>query len=244
MHHERQRQCVRFDQIDGFIVVPHNVRIAIRWSLLTSVENRALTEARSALGDRYDPAVSGRVAEWYLCALVLSEPVQKWLHANRRSMKDDVYPEDIKAIPIKLLTPKQQRPFIEFAKERHRLWGEIIALESRGFDKNGSLPIWDLVKTFRAANPKLRFGLLVHASMNDVIKIDQAFWQTPLRGLRAAGPPTSSTPSRAFLPVMASLAAQCHNIPSTISKTPLPHISFPPPPTRPTSPNTSFLFVE
>jgi hypothetical protein len=172
---------------DGFLVVPDMVRIAVRWCLLDSIRNRALTEGRKSLGDRYDAKPSERVSEWYLCALFLSDPIQRWLHANRRSMKDHVYPEDIKAIPIKLVTPKQQQPFIELAKERHRLWAEIITLESRGFDKNGSLPIWDLVKTFRAANPKLRFGRIVHASMNDVVKIDQPFWNTPLRGLRTAG---------------------------------------------------------
>ncbi len=172
---------------DGFLVVPDMVRIAVRWCLLDGISNRALTEGRKALGDRYDAKKSERVSEWYVCALFLSDPIQQWLHANRRSMKEHVYPEDIKAIPIKLLTPKQQQPFIDLAKERHRLWAEIITLESRGFDKNGSLPVWDLVKAFRDASPKLRFGRLVHASMNDIVKIDQAFWQTPLRGLRAAG---------------------------------------------------------
>lgn len=172
---------------DGFLVVPDMVRIAVRWCLLDGIKNRSLSEGRKALGDRLDAKKSERISEWYLCALFLSDPIQRWLHANRRSMKDHVYPEDIKAIPIKLLTPKQQQPFVDHAKERHRLWGEIIALESRGFDKSGSLPIWDLVKTFRMANPNLRFGLLVHASMNDFFKIDQAYWQTPLRGLRAVG---------------------------------------------------------
>lgn len=172
---------------DGFIIVSHAVNIAVRWCLLADVTNRSITKAKNALGSRLDASRSSNLSEWYICALTQSEPIQRFLHANKRSMKEHVYPEDIKAIPIKLLTPKQQQPFIEFAKERHRLWGEIIALESRGFDKNGSLPIWDIVKTFRAANPKLRFGLLVHASMNDFFKIDQAFWQTPLRGLRAAG---------------------------------------------------------
>lgn len=172
---------------DGFLIVPDMVRIAVRWCLLEGIQNRSLSDGRKALGDRFDAKKSERISEWYLCALFLSDPIQRWLHAHRRSMKDHVYPEDIKAIPIKVLTPKQQQPFIEFAKERHRLWGEIITLESRGFDKNGSLPTWDLVQTFRVTNPKLRFGLLVHASMNDILKMDPAFSQTPLRGLRAAG---------------------------------------------------------
>ncbi|MCC6556084.1 MAG: N-6 DNA methylase [Polyangiaceae bacterium] len=172
---------------DGFLVVSDMVRVAVRWCLLEDLRNRSLTESRKALGDRYDPKRSERVSEWYLCALVLSDPVQRWLHANRRSMKDHVYPEDIKAIPVKLLTPKQQQPFIDLAKERHHLWSEIIDLEERGFGKNGELPVWEVVKAFRKANPKLRFWRLVHAATSDVLKIDQPFWQTPLRGLRSHG---------------------------------------------------------
>jgi hypothetical protein len=173
---------------DGtFAVVPHTVRIAIRWCLLAGIQNRALADARSALGKRYDPKHSERVSEWYLCALALSEPIQRHLHATRRSMKDDVYPEDIKAIPIKLITPKQQQPFIELARERHRLWAEIIALEERDFGKGGEVPVWEVVRAFHQANPKVKFWRLVHAATSDVFKIDRDYWKVPLSGLRNDG---------------------------------------------------------
>lgn len=171
----------------GFVRVDDMVRVAVRWCLLDGVENRSLKKGRSALGAAYDPARSERVSEWYLCAITLSAPVQARLQANVRSMKEHVYPEDIKALPIKLLTPKQQQPFIDLAKERHRIWAEIIDLEARGFDKGGQVPVWEVVAAFRKMNPKLRFWHLVAASTSDVMKIDQAFWQTPLRGLKSQG---------------------------------------------------------
>jgi type I restriction enzyme M protein len=118
-----------------WLVTPHTVRIAVRWCELGDVTNRALTEARQELtrAGRFDPAQSRDISEWYLCAIALSEPIQRWLYANKRSMKDDVYPEDIKAIPVKRLAPAEQRPFIDLEKERHRLWAELTALEAEGF---------------------------------------------------------------------------------------------------------------
>ncbi|HRI63332.1 MAG TPA: Eco57I restriction-modification methylase domain-containing protein, partial [Polyangium sp.] len=120
---------------DGFIIVSHAVNVAVRWCLLADIENRSIAKAKRALGNRLDASRSSNLSEWYLCALTQSEPIQCFLQANKRSMKEHVYPEDIKSIPIKLLPPKQQRPFIDLAKRRHRLWDEITALESRGFDK-------------------------------------------------------------------------------------------------------------
>lgn len=46
-------------------------------------------------------------------------------------MKDDVYPGDIKAIPVKRLPPAAQQPYIDLARERHRLWAEITALAKK-----------------------------------------------------------------------------------------------------------------
>jgi hypothetical protein len=113
----------------GWLVVPHTVRVAVRWCDLEEVENRTLEDARRALGERarYDPAQSRGLSEWYLCAIALSEPIQGWLHANKRSMKDDVYPGDIKAIPVKRLSLAAQGPYVDLARERHRLWAELGA---------------------------------------------------------------------------------------------------------------------
>jgi len=118
-----------------FLVAPHNVRISILWWRMADIENRALDSVRTALDEegRYDSALSRLFSEWYLCALALSEPVQRWLHATRRSMKDDVYPDDIRAIPVKRLSQQDQQPFVRLEQERHRLWRELIELEGRGF---------------------------------------------------------------------------------------------------------------
>src|SRR5262249_9874159 len=121
------------------------VRIALRWCDLEDVENDTLREARAALKEakRYHPETSGEFSEWYLCALALSEPIQKWLHANKRSMKDDVYPEDIKAIPIKHLSLEAQQPYVDLAQERHRLWAELTELEAQGYQigRNIKIPV-------------------------------------------------------------------------------------------------------
>jgi hypothetical protein len=63
-------------------------------------------------------------------------------------MKDDVYPEDIKAIPVKRIPPAAQRPYVVLARERHRLWSELTALEALGYriGKNVEIPVRALVE--------------------------------------------------------------------------------------------------
>ena len=124
---------------------------------------------------------------WYLCAIFLSEPIQKWLEANPRSMKDHVYPDDIKKLPIKLLPPKRQKPFIDLARERHLLWSEVIELEARGCDRKGSMPVWQLVRDYRVENPRVRFYKLMFLDIEHALEFDPAFRQEPLRGLDARG---------------------------------------------------------
>ncbi|NJL71088.1 MAG: hypothetical protein HC888_05450 [Candidatus Competibacteraceae bacterium] len=91
----------------GFLVVPDGVRVSVRWALLSKVDNRALLSARKKLSMQESERVklSADVDDWYLCALALSEPIQQWLHANNRSMKEDVYPDDIKAYTGKISPP-------------------------------------------------------------------------------------------------------------------------------------------
>jgi hypothetical protein len=174
-----------------FLTVSDSIRIAIRWELLEGVEARAVTDARNELKNekRYDPNLSHNFSEWYLCALALSEPIQKWLHANKRSMKEHVYPEDIKAIPIKCISPAAQQPYIELAKERHQLWSELVALEAEGYGigKNVEIPVHALVERFRKEHPKKRHLTLAQATAAGLFRMEPSFLQQSLSGARASG---------------------------------------------------------
>lgn len=174
----------------GYFVVPHTVRVAVRWTELEDVENRSLDEAREALRDtgHYDPEMSREFSEWYLCALALSEPIQKWLHAEKRSMKEDVYPEDIKAIPIKQISSTEQESFVRLEKERHGLWRELVAMEAKGFRIGAriEMPIFDLVGRFLQEHPKIdHLGLLKLPP--SLVEFEESALERDLRGVRAAG---------------------------------------------------------
>jgi len=174
-----------------FLTASDSVRVAVRWELLEDVKNRALTDERNELKkeNRYNSALSQSFSDWYLCALALSEPVQKWLHANKRSMKEHVYPEDIKAIPIKNISPVDQEPYIALAKERHQLWSELTALEAEGYEigKNVVIPVHALVESFRKDHPKLRYLTLVQAMAAGSFRVEPSFLQQSLHGARASG---------------------------------------------------------
>jgi type I restriction enzyme M protein len=178
-----------------WLVVPHTVRIAVRWCELEGVKSDALDEARTMLRNekRYEPEDSRGFSEWYLCALALSEPIQKWLHANKRSMKDDVYPEDIKAIPVKRLSLAEQQPFIDLEQERHRLRSDLTALEVEGYElgKNqlGSveIPVHALVERFRKERPKVRHLTLAQAVAAGLFQMEPSSAEQSLRGARASG---------------------------------------------------------
>ncbi|MCK6592556.1 MAG: hypothetical protein L6Q76_33800 [Polyangiaceae bacterium] len=119
----------------------------------------------------------------------MSEPIQKWLHANKRSMKEHVYPEDIKAIPVKRISPEAQQPYIDLAKERHQLWSELVALEAEGYEigKNIEIPVHALVERFRKEHPKTRHLTLAQAMAAGLFRIEPSFLQQALRGARASG---------------------------------------------------------
>lgn len=174
----------------GHFIVPHTVRVAVRWINLEGVENRSLSEARAALRDedRYEPKTSKRFSEWYLCALALSEPIQKWLHAEKRSMKEDVYPEDIKAIPIKQISLAEQKPFVRLEKERHGLWRELVALEAEGFRIGAriEMPIRDLVERFLREHPKVEHLALLKLP-SSLVEFEESALESDLHGARAAG---------------------------------------------------------
>lgn len=174
----------------GHLIVPHTVRVAVRWLHLEGVENRALSEARDALRDsgRYDPEASRDFSEWYLCALALSEPIQKWLHAEKRSMKEDVYPDDIKAIPIKQISPDEQAPFVRLEKERHGLWRELVTLEKEGF-RIGSrieMPVRALAERFLREHPNVEHLALLKMP-SSLIELEEKSLERDLKGAKAAG---------------------------------------------------------
>lgn len=177
--------------LGDFLVTPDSVRLGVRWIELDGVQNRALSDERRRLTEekRYDPQASRGFSEWYLCALCLSEPIQKWLHANKRSMKDHVYPDDIKAIPIKRLPPDRQQPFIDLEKERHRLWSELKGLEGEGYKlgKNVEIPIFLLVDRFRQLHPKRRHLTLAQAAAAGLFQLDPGVANESLRGAKASG---------------------------------------------------------
>jgi hypothetical protein len=176
--------------VGSFLTVSDSVRLTIRWVLLGHVENRALRKARQLLADedRYLPELSARFSEWYLCALALSEPIQQWLHANKRSMKEHVYPDDIKAIPVKRLSPKKQEPFIRLEKERHGLWRELIALEDEGFKigRRIEVPVHRLAVRFREERPEVEH-LDLFKIPRSLFEIEEAFYDRDLRAAKASG---------------------------------------------------------
>jgi len=174
---------------DGFCVVSDSVRLAIRWVHLRDVENRSLAKARGALEEegRYDPEISEKFPEWYLCALALSEPIQQWLHANKRSMKEHVYPDDIKAIPVKRLSPKKQKPFVSLEQERHRLWRELVELEAEGFTigERVGVPVHHLAERFRQEHPGVEHLTLAQLPAS-VLEIEEGAYSLDLSRARSA----------------------------------------------------------
>ncbi|MFY9823983.1 MAG: N-6 DNA methylase [Thermoanaerobaculia bacterium] len=176
--------------VSGFQVVSHSVTLAILWHRLEGVENRSLTSARAELAESNGtaPVLSENFSEWYLCSLVLSEPIQRWLRANKRSMKEHVYPDDVRAIPIKRLSAKDQRPFIALEKERHRLWRELIGLEEQGFRIGSQVeaPVHDLTARFRQEHPKIEH-LTFFQIPASVLEVEEVFYDRDLRRVRAVG---------------------------------------------------------
>jgi hypothetical protein len=174
-----------------FLTVNDSVRVAVRWDLLREVTNRALTDERNELKreGRYQPTLSREYSEWYLCAIALSAPIQGWLSANKRSMKDHVYPEDIKAIPIKRISPDAQQPYIVLAQERHQLWSELTELESQGYQigRNVEVPVHTLVARFRQEHPKTRHLTLAQAVAAGLFAIEPGRINDALAGARSSG---------------------------------------------------------
>lgn len=174
----------------GYQIVSHSVTLAILWHLLEGVENRALASARQELAEMsgFDPDESKQFSEWYLCALVLSDPIQRWLHANKRSMKEHVYPRDVETIPIKQLTPGGQKPFIDLERERHRLRRELIALEEQGFriGTRIEVPVHALASRFRKEHPEIEH-LILFQIQRSILEVEEAFYDRDLQRVRAAG---------------------------------------------------------
>lgn len=174
---------------EGFLMVADKVRVAVRWFHFAEIENRSLAKARSALDTGYDADLSRAFSEWYLCALALSDPIQQWLHAEKRSMKDDVYPDDVKAIPVKRIPLSEQEPFVRLEQERHGLWRELVALEEEGFrlGTRVELPVRALAERFRREHPEIEH-LAVLKLPSSLVELEETALRRDLNGARAAGP--------------------------------------------------------
>ncbi|MDY0060423.1 MAG: N-6 DNA methylase [Myxococcota bacterium] len=172
-----------------YLVVPDSVRVAVRWCRLAEVDNRALSSARKELAAAFDPALSDGVSEEYLCALALSAPLQSWLAANRRSMKDHVYPDDIKRLPVKLIPLAEQQPFVDRVQELHRLWRELGELQQRGYalGEPPGLPVWAEVARFLAEHPRLPALSLLLLQARQLVRIEPDWLERDLRRARAVG---------------------------------------------------------
>ncbi len=181
---------VAVDTGPSYLYLADGVRLAIRWSELEGVVNRSLAKARETIEESggFSPALSREFSEWYLCALSLSEPVQNWLSANKRSMKEHVYPDDIKAIPIKRLSLLEQEPFVRLEQERHALWRELIALEAEGFRIGAriEIPVLALVLRFRREHPKIEYLTLLKLPPS-IVEIEEAALERDLHGAKAVG---------------------------------------------------------
>ncbi|HYU35197.1 MAG TPA: N-6 DNA methylase [Thermoanaerobaculia bacterium] len=173
---------------DGFLMVAHTVRIAVRWAALAGVENRSLTKARSSLSIDHDLKPSRNYSDWYLCALALSEPIQRWLHAEKRSMKEDVYPDDIKAIPVKRISAAKQEPFVRLEKERHGLWRELVVLEEEGFRIGAriEIPVRALAERFRREHPEIEHLSLLKLP-SSLVELKETALEQDLNGAKAIG---------------------------------------------------------
>jgi type I restriction enzyme M protein len=173
----------------AFLVVSHSLTLAILWHRLVDVENRSLAKARGALDEegRFNSELSEEFSEWYLCALALSEPIQRWLHANKRSMKEHVYPDDIKAIPVKCLSAEDQEPFISLERERHGLWRELVGLEAEGFTmgEHVEVPVHHLAERFRQEHPGIEHLTLAQLPAS-VLEIEEGAYPLDLSRARSA----------------------------------------------------------
>ena len=181
---------IAVDAGPDYLLLPHTVRLAVRWCRLRDVDNRSLSEARKALAKegRYDPEVSRAFSDWYLCALALSAPIQRWLHAEKRSMKDDVYPEDIKGIPVKRISPAEQEPFVRLEIERHKVWHELIALEDEGYRIGSRLevPVGALTERFLREHREIEHISLLRLP-SSIVELEESALERDLKGAKAVG---------------------------------------------------------
>ncbi len=125
---------------EGHFCTSHSVTLALRWCDLAGVERSVITEAVGEAGQARDEleTLSAGFSLGYLLALYVSAPIQAWLVANRRSMKDHVYPEDLKAIPIPSLPAAEQAPFIAHARRLQAISWRLFDLRNEGVRVTGT----------------------------------------------------------------------------------------------------------
>ncbi len=216
-----------------FYLTNHSVSIAARWNLLEGVDNRSLAKVRreQEIDGRYELKLSKEFSDLYLGALCLSEPIQQWLEATKRSMKEHVYPDDIKAIPIKRISPAEQEPFVRLEKERHALWRELVALEDEGFRIGAriEIPVLALAERFRREHRELEY-LSILKLPSSLVEIEGTALERDLKGAKAAGSEVRvrrETVARVGesvkqpVEIAALLARILGNLPGSLMETPL-----------------------
>jgi len=175
---------------DG-LIVSHSLTLAIRWDRLDEASYKPVRKERDSLCElgRWDRDRAARISEWYVCALALSEPLQRWISARTPSMKGHVYPEVVRAIPVKLLSPEAQVPFIALARERHALWAELAALEAEGYCTGSRIgvPVRRLAEKFRRVRPDVEHLTLFQAAARGLFGVAEPFLTRDLSRARADG---------------------------------------------------------
>ena len=103
-------------------------------------------------------------------------------------MKDDVYPDDIRAIPVKRISPAEQEPFVRLEKERHGLWRELTALEDQGFRIGAriEIPVLELAAQFRREHKEIEH-LSILKLPSSLVEIEETAMERDLNGAKAAG---------------------------------------------------------
>jgi hypothetical protein len=103
-------------------------------------------------------------------------------------MKEDVYPDDIKAIPVKELSAAKQEPFVRLEKERHGLWRELAMLEEEGFriGVRIELPVRMLAERFRREHPEIEHLALLKLP-SSLVELAETALEQDLNGAKAIG---------------------------------------------------------
>jgi hypothetical protein len=106
-------------------------------------------------------------------------------------MKDHVYPDDIRRIPVKALPPEDQAPFIALARALHEVRAEQTRLAAAGFSQDARgvrIPTWGLVQEWLAAHPEPAAVTLIQAQARRLFQVQTPWLTRDLARVKAQGP--------------------------------------------------------